>query len=124
MSIEHTGASIQEILHEIRTLSDSPPLQSELDGVKNYMAGVYILKRANRKELINLVSELDRFEIERNYLNEYADSLLAVSPQDVSRVVRSHLVPGRMHLTIVGDSELVAPQVKKIDLFDNFLENR
>tara|TARA_B100001123_G_scaffold446539_1_gene601320 strand:- start:26 stop:1408 length:1383 start_codon:yes stop_codon:yes gene_type:complete len=124
VSIEHTGASIQEILHEIRTLSDSPPLQSELDGVKNYMAGVYILKRANRKELINLVSELDRFEIERNYLNEYADSLLAVSPQDVSRVVRSHLVPGRMHLTIVGDSELVAPQVKKIDLFDNFLENR
>ena len=107
-----TGPAIGEIFREIETLQSEPPPAEELEGVKNYSAGVFVLQNSTRGGIINVLSYLDHHELPDSYLGNYVSEVFAVTPEEVSGIARKYLREDDMTLVVVGDRSQVSEQVE------------
>ena len=111
-----TGPALKEILYEIDNLRENPPPAKELNGIKNYAAGIFVLQNSTRNGLINVLSYLKLQDLPENYLTDYVSNVFAVTPEQVSEVAKTYLREEDMTLVVVGDrgrvSEQVAPYIK------------
>lgn len=106
-----TGPAIEEIVGEIDELQKNPPPAEELEGVKNYSAGVFVLQNSTRGGIINVLGYLDLHELPDTYLTQYVSNVFAVTPEQVSEMAREYLRDEDMTLIVVGDRSQVAEQV-------------
>ena len=110
-----TGPALEEIYAEIERLREEPPAEDELDGMKNYRAGVFVLQNSTRRGIVNVLSFLDLHELPETWLGEYVSNVFAVSPEDISETARRYLRPEDMTLVVVGDRSQVAEQLPARD---------
>lgn len=106
-----TGASLKEIFGEISRLQKETPSKAEVDGIKNNMIGIFVLRNASRGGIVNLLADSDLQGLGDDYLSGYVRRVLAVPPSDVRRIATSVLTPDRMTLVVVGDKATVAEQL-------------
>lgn len=111
VTTEVTGPAIQEIVNEIDNLQKNPPPADELEGVKNYSAGVFVLQNSTRGGIINVLSYLDHHDLPGSYLSNYVSNVFAVTPEQVSEIAREYLREEDMTLVVVGDRSKVSKQV-------------
>jgi len=116
VTTEHTGASLKEILYEIERLKKEPPSEAELQGIKNYLVGIYVLQNSSRNGVINQLENVNYNELSGNYLDTYVSKLAAVTPADVSEMVRKYLVTDKMTLVVVGDRSKIDAQLKPYEV--------
>ncbi|MGZ8456898.1 MAG: M16 family metallopeptidase [Gemmatirosa sp.] len=106
-----TGASLTEIFKEIdRLRAEAPPAQ-ELDGIKQNLAGVFVLQNGSRGGITSQLQFVNLHGLGEDYLSGYVKRVLGVTPTDVRRVAQEYLVPGKMTITVVGDRKTVEPQL-------------
>ena len=106
-----TGASLKEIFYEIDRLQKEPPTEKELNGIKNYLAGIFVLQNSSREGVINQLSFLNLHRLPDKYLTDYVQNIYAVTPQEVQRIAQTYLQPDKMAIVIVGDREKIAKDV-------------
>jgi len=111
VTTKFTGASLKEIFAEIARLKKETPTTPEVDGIKNNMIGIFVLRNASRGGIINLLAESDLQGLGDDYLSGYVKRVLAVPPAEVQRITATYLTPERMTLVVVGDKATVADQV-------------
>lgn len=108
-----TAPALEEILYEIDNLQNNPPGDEELEGVKNYAAGVFVLQNSTPSGIINVLSFLDLQGLPDQYLSNYVSRVYALEPVDISAIAKTYLRKDDMTLVVVGDrgriSESVAP---------------
>ena len=107
-----TGPSIKEILYEIDRLQNAPPSAAELDGIKNYLAGVFVIRNSSRDGVINQLQFVDLHQLGDNYLETYVQKVHAVTPQQVQEMARKYVVKEKLTIVVVGDKEKIADQMK------------
>ncbi|HLV62169.1 pitrilysin family protein [Galbibacter sp.] len=110
---EFTGASLQEIKKEIIRLQDSVPSTEELDGIKNYEAGVFVLQNSSPGGIIGQLSFLDLHGLPESWLVNKVDNIMAITPEQISEMTKKYIRPKDMTLIIVGDKEKVKMQVQE-----------
>lgn len=112
-----TGASLKEIFFEIDRLRKEEPSREELQGIKNNLAGVFVVQNASRGGVISQLAFVDLHDLGPDYLTQYVKRVMAVSPEAILRMANKYLTPGQMMLVVVGDEktikEQVAPYIKK-----------
>jgi zinc protease len=108
VTTEVTAPALDEILYEIENLQENPPGVDELDGVKNYSAGVFVLQNSTPNGIIGILNYLDLQDLPENYLTDYVSNVFALSPEDISEVARKHLRKEDMTLVVVGDRGRIA----------------
>ncbi|MCP5092458.1 MAG: insulinase family protein, partial [Gammaproteobacteria bacterium] len=108
---EVTGPALQEIVYEIDKLQENPPPAEELDGVKNYAAGVFVLQNSTRGGIIGVLNYLDLHELPDTYLTDYVSNVFAITPEQVSKMAQIYLKEDDMTLAIVGDRGQISEQV-------------
>jgi zinc protease len=106
-----TGPSLKEIFYEIDRLQKEPPTEAELQGIKNYLAGIFVLQNSTRQGVINQLSFVDLHGLDDKYLTTYVQKVFAVTPKDVQRMTQTYLLGDKMTLVVVGDKSKVADQV-------------
>lgn len=106
-----TGASLKEIFYEIERLQKEPPTEAELQGIKNYRAGVFTIQNSSRGGIIGQLAFLDLHKLPETYLTNYVQNVLAVTPQEVQRIAREYLRSEKMAIVVVGDKAQVASQL-------------
>ena len=106
-----TGSSIKEILYEIDRLQNAPPSTAELDGIKNYLAGVFVIRNSSRDGVINQLQFVDLHQLGDNYLNTYVQKVHAVTPEQVQEMARKYVVKEKLTIVVVGDKEKIADQM-------------
>jgi zinc protease len=111
VTTEVTGPAIEEIFHEIDRLQETPPPADELDGVKNYSAGLFVLRNSTRHGIINVLSYLDLHQLPDSWLTNYVSKIFAVTPEEVSETASRYLREEDMTLVVVGDRGRIAEQV-------------
>ena len=89
----------------------NPPSPDELDGVKNYTAGVFVLQNSTRQGIINVLSYLDLHELPDTYLTDYVSEVFAITPEQLSDTVSRYLRMEDMTLVVVGDRGEISEQV-------------
>jgi zinc protease len=109
---EHTGASLQEISKEIKRLQNEPPSKEELDGIKNYMSGVFVLQNSTPGGIIGQLNFIDIHELNDSYLTDRVKNIYAVTPEKVSQLTKDRFKYEDMTLVLVGDKKLLEEQIK------------
>jgi predicted Zn-dependent peptidase len=116
VTTEHTGASIKEILLEIDRLQKEPPSDAELQGIKNYLVGIYVLQNSTRTGVIGQLEAMNYNELDKNYLDTYVQKLSAVTAKDVQDMAKKYLVLDRMTFVVVGDKSKIDEQLKPYEV--------
>ena len=102
---------MKEIFFEVDRLRKEAPGQEELDGIKNYLAGVFVLQNSSRGGIIQQLEFTRQHGLGADYLRTVVQKIQAVTPQDVRRVAERYLDPAKMTMVVVGDKATIAEQV-------------
>ncbi len=106
-----TGPALQEIMNEIDNLQENPPPTEELDGIKNFAAGIFVLQNSTRSGIINVLNYLDLQEMPDTYLTDYVSNVFAVTPEQVSEMAATYTREDDMTLAVIGDRSQISEQV-------------
>ena len=107
-----TGASLKEIFGEVNRLQAEAPSEQELQGMKNYIVGTFVLQNASRGGILGRLRFMDLHELPDSYLENYVKSVMAVTPEDVQEMARKYLKDENMVVVITGDRKAIEKQVK------------
>ena len=114
VSIEHTGDSLKEIYLEIDRIREQAPGTEEMERVRNYTVGNFILSNASRLGVLGQIAYIDFHGLPQEYLTQYAERVNSVTAEDVRSAAEKYLVPGQMSLVVVGDLSQVRPQLEAL----------
>jgi predicted Zn-dependent peptidase len=106
-----TGPSIKEILYEVDRLRKEPPAAAELQGMKDYMAGIFVLRNSSRQGIISQLAYIDLHQLGDDYLSKYVQSVYAVTPEQVQQMAQKYLDSSKMTIVVVGDKSKIADQL-------------
>ncbi len=106
-----TGPSLKEIFAEVDRLQREPPAAEELRGIQNNMAGVFTVQNSSRAGIIGQLQFVNLHGLSADYLTQYVQRVLAVTPEEVSRLTRTYIDPAKMTLVVVGDQKEIAEQL-------------
>ncbi len=107
---EHTGESLQEIAKEIKRLAQEPPSTDELDGIKRYQAGIFVLQNSTPNGIIGQLNFIDQNGLDDSYLTNRVKNIYAVTPEKVSQMTKDYFKYEDMTLVMVGDKKLLDKQ--------------
>ncbi len=106
-----TGPSLKEIFYEINRLQKEPPSAEELQAVKNYMAGTFVLQNSSRGGIIGQLSFLDLHGLSDSYLRNFVQTITALTPSDIQRMASQYVDAENMTIVIVGDRATILDQI-------------
>ncbi len=106
-----TGASIKEILFEIERLRKEAPSADELEGIANYMAGVFVLQNSSRGGIVAQLEFTRQHGLGPDYLRTLVQQIRSVTPEDVRRIAQTHLDSAKMTMVVVGDTSQISEQL-------------
>ena len=107
-----TGLSLKEIFAEIDRLQAQPPDAKELAGIKNYVAGSYVLQNSSRGGITAQLQFVDLHGLPPTYLNTYVKKVSAVTPEQVTEMAKKYLKDDQATIVVVGDRKVIEEQVK------------
>lgn len=113
VTTEHTGASIAEINKEITRLQNEAPAEAELEGIKNYESGLYVLQNSTPWGIIGQLTFLDIHNLPESFLVDQVKNINAVTPQQIQEMAKKYIQPEKMTLIVVGDKEKIKDQVNE-----------
>lgn len=107
-----TGAALKEIQFEINRLANEVPTDEELDGIKNYEAGIFVLRNSSRPGVIGQIGFINFHGLSDEYIKTYVKKIYDTKPAEVSALVKKYLPLDKFTLVIVGDKKEVEPQLE------------
>jgi zinc protease len=110
-----TGPALREITKEIYRLQEEPPTAEELDGIKNYEAGIYVLQNSTPGGIIGQLSYLDIYDLPESFLTDRVKNIYAVTPEMVSELTKKYIRPEDMTLVLVGDKKIIEKQIEEYE---------
>ena len=108
VSTDVTAPAMKEIFFEIDRLQTQSPPAEELDGVKAYMAGVFVLQNSSRNGITNQLAILDLHGLDADFLSTYVSKINSVTPEDVQKIATTYLRDEEMTIAIAGDRSQIA----------------
>lgn len=111
---ESTGEAINEIVSEIAGLQKTPPPADELQGVKNYMSGLFVLRNSSRSGVIAQLVNLEIHDLPKSRLTNYISLVNEVSAQQVSEAATQYLDLNTMSIVVVGDPEQMKSELSVV----------
>lgn len=111
VTTKDTGASLKEILAEIKKLQTDPPSEEELKGIQNYLAGTFVLQNSSRGSIISQLAFVDLHGLPEDYLNTYVSRVYAVTPAQVRQMAAKYIQSDKATIVVVGDKKVIAEQV-------------
>ena len=114
VTAEATGASINEILKEIKLMQTENPSASEVQGIKNYMNGIFVIGLASRSGVAGQLAGLDQIGLGPQFLNTYVTKVSALTAEDFSRAASNHIPLEEMTYVVVGPLDSVRSQLEAV----------
>lgn len=111
-----TGEALRLTIDEFWRLVREPVGDRELMGAQAYLSGSFPLSIETADEIALQVLNLLFFDLDVKDLETYRDRINAVTSDDIARVARQFVKPGRLSIALVGDASKVLPQLKAVGI--------
>ncbi len=108
---EVTGATLKEVYGETDKLRAEGASGEELDNVKRYLKGVFVISASSQGGLTSALNNIYAFGLPSNYLETYQARISAVAPADVKAGAQVLLGSSDSLVVIVGDYPKVKDQL-------------
>jgi predicted Zn-dependent peptidase len=114
VTTEHTADSLREVYREIDRLRETPPSEAELEAIKNYRAGLFVVNNSSPDGLLGQLAQMDLHGLPDTFLTEWVRNIYAVTPAQVSEMVARWIDPSKMTVVVVGDLDKVRKDVEAL----------
>ena len=114
VATEVTAPSLVEIAHELGRMATQPVSADELDAARRYRIGSTALSLQTQAGLANQLVVLASVGLDAAWLSGLPGRFAKVTVDDVLRVSRSYLAPGRLTTVLVGDAGRIRTDVEAL----------
>jgi predicted Zn-dependent peptidase len=118
VTAEHTAAAITEIFREIERLQGEAPSDAELDPVKNYRSGIFVISNSSPSGILGQLAFMNLHGLPDDFLTQWVANVHAVTPAQVSEMARQFIRPERMTVVVAGDLATIGDSVRKLPQFE------
>jgi predicted Zn-dependent peptidase len=118
ITAEHTAAAISEIFSEIDRLQREVPSDTELDPMKNYRSGLFVISNSSPNGILGQLAFMNLHCLPDEFLTRWVANMRAVTPAQVSEMARQFIRPERMTVVVAGDLATVGNSVRKLPQFE------
>jgi zinc protease len=114
-----TAEAISESLAEIEAIRGSRPTTSE-----ELALGAAALTRGyargfeTAEQIARAATQLALYDLPDDYFAQFVPLIEAVTPDDVTHVMARHIDPARLTTLVVGDLEVIGPDLARLGLGD------
>jgi zinc protease len=105
--------ALKAVLSELDQISGSPVSAQELTGIKNFIAGQYLLGLETQDGLAGQLNNMKILGLPNNYLETYTTRIRSVEPDQVLQVAKKYMAPGQAVIVVVGDESKIGEALKK-----------
>ena len=110
---EKTDSAIGQFLHEFNRIRTEAITADEVNRMKNYLSGGFARSLENPATIANFAVNIVRNNLPKTYYQDYLKNLASVSPQDVQAMANKYVMPGNMHIVIVGNAKEISKGLEK-----------
>lgn len=111
---ETTAEALRLVVDEFARLPREPVGGSELSSAQAYLAGNFPLKIETPDAIALQVLNALFYELDLEELQTYRERVQAITPDDIQRVSRAYIKPGRLSVVIVGDASKFVKDLKGV----------
>jgi len=97
-------------------MRDEPVGNAELQGIKNFLTGLYVLQNSSRFGVIGQLENSNYNELGNAYIDNYVKNVIAVTAGDIQAMAKKYLTEDKMTIVVVGDLAKIATQVKPYEV--------
>jgi zinc protease len=97
--------SIEIIKQELKRIAADGPTKEELDNAKQYLTGSYALRFSSSTRIASMLLGIQFENLGIDYIDRRAGMIDAVTLDDVKRVAKEMIQPGKLIITVVGQPE-------------------
>jgi len=118
---EVTAPSLEEFFYELDRLRNVKPSAKELNDAKNYLAGSFQLSLETQAGLAQKLLDASLYELPDDYLQTYADKVMAVNADDVRKIARKMIDYDNLVIAVVGDAAKIEKDLEyfgPVDVYD------
>ncbi|MBX3702945.1 MAG: insulinase family protein [Steroidobacteraceae bacterium] len=114
VTTEHTADALTEIYREIDRLQREAPPAAELEAIKAYRAGLFVISNSSPNGVLGQLAFMDLHGLPPEFLVNWVASVHAVTPQQVSDIAARFIRPERMSVVVAGDLAQVRDAVLRL----------
>ncbi|MGQ0430410.1 MAG: M16 family metallopeptidase, partial [Gammaproteobacteria bacterium] len=114
VTTEHTADALREIYQEIARLQREPPPAAELDAIKSYRAGLFVISNSSPNGVLGQLAFMDLHGLPPDFLTRWVANVHAVTPAEISEIAARYVVPAKMTVVVAGDLAKVAEGVRAL----------
>jgi len=112
VSMDRAGEAIRGLHHEMRRLYHEPIPDAELQSIRNYLSGTFVLRLESHGSLANQLSAIKMLDLGDDYLERYVERVAAVSGEDLRATADRYFHPEDYTIIAVGDEQVLRPQLE------------
>lgn len=113
-----TEASIDVIIDELNKIKDYTISQDELDRMRQFSLGTYLMSLENSPYIASLIQNTDLYSMYPEELANYPNRINSLSIYDINSVAKKYIDPSNAIIVVVGD-----PSIKEnLKKFGNIFE--
>lgn len=115
---DKTEQSIQVILDELRGLNSKEPELKELDRIRQYTLGSYLMSLESGSFVASLIQNTDFYGAQIYEIENFPSRLNSLTPYDMKDVSKDFINPDRALIVVVGNPEIKESLSKYGQLFE------
>lgn len=122
---EKTDSAIGQFLYEFNRIRTEAVDNADLGQTKNEMSGSFARALENPGTMASFALNVARYNLPKDYYRNYLKNLSAVDAAAVKNMADKYVLPGNVHIVIVGNAKEIAPglekygEVKYFDVYGN-----
>ncbi len=110
---EVLGPAIGSMLGALNGMANQPVSPSELSDMKNYMAGIFVLRLLTQDGLASQLAVTKSVGLPLDYLETYTTKIRSVEPDQMQAAARKFIAPDQSAIVVVGDAKQIGPALEK-----------
>jgi zinc protease len=114
---DKTGEALKEFFNELNAILRPVPAE-ELARAKNYVALRYPNGFETTGDVSRRLEDALVYKLPDDYFAKYVQNIQTVTSDEVQRVARKYIEPGRFNVVVVGDRQQIEPQIRAQNLGD------
>jgi zinc protease len=112
-----TRAAIEESIDEIRSIRDVRPVtEDELSLGAAALTRGYAKGFETAEQVARALTQIALYDLPDDYYTTFVPTLERVTTADVTRVALNHIHPDRLTTLIVGDLDVIGPELDRLNL--------
>jgi predicted Zn-dependent peptidase len=105
--------ALAAVFAELDRIATQPVPAGELDDVKNYLTGHFVLSLESQNGLANRLNMVKVDGLPNDYLEKYTSRIRAVQPGEIQAAAERYMAKEKAAVIVVGDGTQIAKSLEK-----------